>query len=632
MPIEHPIKFALDVHLDHGIFIPESRHIAKIDPEVGGDSYLATTLKDIVPHLPISEDIKGGLIQLAESYEEASLHVLSSTEGEDLHNREGRGGYSYHLFNNTTPITIYTKGGGMRQALIENPEDLFGMFGPIKEKYLFDKPNHDLHFPRINGIEYLMNAKEEFYHALRVMINLIRINDIKTFKELMDAKITIPLSVSHHPGLTAYLKGKVEPELGENWKWNDNVQAGAVSLIVPGDSRTSLFPFYDESDFGPTLSPKKKRELAFIQGAKPSLMPAAVSIKNLYLSSEAFFHPRSAHYQNIYNIDDSICPSADSSDLVFAAGLEKDISIKTFSYEIFQFLSSILIWMRIRTSHKGITAAEVTQMLEDAFMHLVEDQKLANVYANTWFAYPEEISRRIALNLEAQKAKMPSENQAQGDDLILNSVFNANTKQYQEHQVKRISDLKEELSTWKPFEDPIEEEDLEYAYRFFDQVTRSLKDPESYEKICTILTLYTPVKYRKIIMELLLKNIELINEEDLIKSIGLIARSINASPSKQSTLLERFIKEIRVHNSLTEISSVAEFSSFMSDMLIDEPENEIYISISELAIEAATIALQTNQTTKYKELCKTLYNDRLDSNCIEPLSAFIVEFSPERTA
>ena len=215
--------------------IPFSTNITSING-IGKRSRLQLQLKDIASELPLPENLQSGLIRLSNYLAETSLHILTSSEGAENHFFEGRGRYSTHSFE-SLPITVYSKGVGSIGAIHENPGESFGAFGPVAKKYLYDKADHPNHFLRLIGAEFIYDAQREFYHALRVMVNFIQRHDINTIDGLIENRVTIPLSISHYDGLTDYLKEQVLSELTGDWKWDDEIRLGAVSLIVPSDCR-----------------------------------------------------------------------------------------------------------------------------------------------------------------------------------------------------------------------------------------------------------------------------------------------------------------------------------------------------------------------------------------------------------
>jgi len=279
------------------MIIPYCTDIRKMDA-VGKDSEVKVTLADVLDFLPLDSHLKHELKDLSETYEEASLHII--TEPSDEAKYEGRGIYSNHIYRDM-PINLYTKGAGNMPNLIraaeEGIKDHLYAFGPNKwGEYLFDEISSSWYFPRILGAEYSSGAAIEFLNAFRVMVDLCNRHSFTSLVELIDNGVTIPISTATFGGLKDYLGRKVQDELGSMWDWEDVSGIGAVTLLVPSDERTDFKKNSNECNLH---------------------KPIAKALRELYEVSGAMFSIDSAHSQNFYNAPDSLCPISDFSDLVF---------------------------------------------------------------------------------------------------------------------------------------------------------------------------------------------------------------------------------------------------------------------------------------------------------------------------
>lgn len=287
--------------------IPCSKPITNYD-EIGNGASITVTLADIVDELPIPNKLKSQMRALSDTHEEASLHIL--VESSDTVKHEGRGRYFDSCFDRHN-ITLYSKGVGCMDILKLNARKgknvQFGAFGPIPEEdyngntsgYFFDSVNHPLHFPRVIGAGYTYDENREFLHALRVMVNLIRTESYTSIDDLFSNGVTIPVSAARFPGLTKYVREKTSHEFKDSkWKWNDDIELGSVTMVVPSSQRTNITDKYRTN--------RKEYSICI-----------ARALRKLYESSGAIFSPFSTHMQNFYFAPNSVCPHSDNSDLLF---------------------------------------------------------------------------------------------------------------------------------------------------------------------------------------------------------------------------------------------------------------------------------------------------------------------------
>ena len=289
------------------MIIPYCTDIRKMG-EIGKDSTIEVTLADVLDLLPLDSHLKHGLKDLSETYDEASLHII--TEPSDKAKYEGRGIYSNHVYRGR-PINLYTKGAGSMPNLIRAAEqgikDPLYAFGPNKRgEYLFDEISSSWYFPRILGAEYSSGAAIEFLNAIRVMVDLCNRHSFTSLTELIDNGVTIPISTATFGGLKDYLGEKVKDELDSMWDWEDVSGLGSVTLLVPSDKRTDFKKNSNECNLH---------------------KPIAKALRELYEVSGAMFSIESAHSQNFYNDPDSLCSVSDFSDLVFDLDAETGMGL-----------------------------------------------------------------------------------------------------------------------------------------------------------------------------------------------------------------------------------------------------------------------------------------------------------------
>lgn len=381
--------------------VPYLIDIRKING-LGKQSRLKVTIEEITSMLPVSPAIRKGLIKLSKKFSEQSFCIIAMPANNTDHSFEGRGAYHRETFNGTD-LTIYSKGVGSMDAMKENQKSVFGAYGPLYGRYLFDSADYGTVFPRTVGSIFVYTAAKEFLHALRLMVCIIKKYGLESIEDVIEAGVNIPLSVAVHEGLTKYVKKKAGSELTGRWEWDNARQLGSVSLVVPSECRVQRRMAILDSSKIMDIVNKAGVSCGFkighhfsLSGVIDAYKCVARATKQVYLFG-GLYSEDSAHIQNAYFSEKSLCPQADNTDIIFPLELQ--------SYERKMLLASRINSLIPPRMGFAVRAKEMKSIIRAMYGELIEDAKTAEQLAKAWFGYPQQISYEVAALVESKRSE-----------------------------------------------------------------------------------------------------------------------------------------------------------------------------------------------------------------------------------
>lgn len=393
------------------MIVPFSKDIRN-EGGIGTDSKIAVTLEDVVGDIDILKNMKNDLIRLSRKLSEASLHILSSVENSNDGDFEGRGRYFNYNFDGMG-LTIYSKGIGSIESIRNgNPGD-FPAFGPINGKFLYDPGNRNKYFPRTLGTVYTDDCRLEFLNSLRILVDQVSSKSFPDLQSVLDAGISIPISVANFSGLGKHLKEKIQPELISKWR-NQDMGIGSVTLVVPSNRRAKKI-----INNGYALFDKIKAYQCVSQ-----------ALKELFLTSSAMYSPSSVHRGNIY-FADSIVPSADNADITFTSDMDTKSRVQAYALCIHRMLPK---------SERFLKGLDKNNIYHAMFSTILGDPSSAFEYSSKYLRAPEDACVEIANIMEQRRNQPFSPNESLVSKIMDPKEYSRIVKK-QDLNMKKISNI-----------------------------------------------------------------------------------------------------------------------------------------------------------------------------------------------